>query len=123
MVREIFFWGNSFDKFYNQQDLKVRRKIDHVLWLIRYTVRVPIKFLKYLEDTDGLYEIKISSTFKEIRIFCFFDDNKVIVLLNCFLKKSQKTPKNEIELGERLKSEYFKFKKIGANNNEQDNNI
>lgn len=103
------FLGDNFDNFYTQQDLKVRKKIDYVLWLIRYTPRVPIKFLKYLENTDGLYEIKISSTFKEVRVLCFFDETKVIVLINCFLKKSQKTPKNEIELGERLKSEYYKF--------------
>ncbi len=110
MIREIIFWGDNFSTFYNQQDLKVRKKIDYVLWLIRHTERVSIKFLKYLEDTDGLYEIKISSTFKEIRILCFFDETKVIVLINCFLKKSQKTPKKEIELGNKLKSEYFEFK-------------
>ena len=110
MIREIIFWGDNFYGFYNQQDLKVRKKIDYVLWLIRHTVKVPIKFLKYLEDTDGLYEIIIRSTFKEIRVLCFFDEEKVIILINCFLKKSQKTPKNEIELGERLKREYFKFK-------------
>ena len=110
MIREIFFWGDYFENFYNQQDLKVRKKIDYVLWLIRYTLKVPGKFLKYLEDTDGLFEIKIRSTFKEVRIFCFFDENKMIVLINCFLKKSQKTPKNEIEFGEKLKDEYFKLK-------------
>jgi phage-related protein len=110
MIREILFWGDNFINFYNQQDQSVKKKIDYVLWLIRSTVRVPIKFLKYLEGTDGLYEIKISSTFKEVRVLCFFDEKRVIVLINCFLKKSQKTPKNEIVLGERLKSEYFKFK-------------
>ncbi len=107
MIREILFWGNDFTAFYNQQELKVRKKIDYVLWLITHTERVPIKFLKYLEDTDNLYEVKISSTFKEIRILCFFDETKVIVLINCFIKKSQKTPKNEIELGEKLRREYF----------------
>jgi len=78
--------------------------------LISNNERVPIKFFKYLEDTDGLYEIKISSTFKEIRVLCFFDETKVILLINCFIKKSQKTPKNEIELGEKLKREYFEVK-------------
>ena len=111
MVREILFWEDNFSTFYNQQELKVRKKIDYVLWLIRHTKRVPIKFLKYLEDTDGIYEIKISSAFKEIRVLCFFDETKLIVLINCFSKKTQKTPKNEIELGERLKREYFEFKK------------
>ena len=69
MIREIIYWGNKFSAFYNQQDLKVRKKIDYVLWLISYTERVPKKFLKYLEDTTGLYEIKISTIkifFKEI---------------------------------------------------------
>ena len=83
MIREILFWGNDFNAFYNQQELKVRKKIDYVLWLITHTERVPIKFLKYLEDTDNLYEVKISSTFKEIRILCFFDETKMIVLINC----------------------------------------
>ena len=110
MIREIQFWGDNFIAFYNQQELKVRKKIDYVLWLISNNERVPIKFFKYLEDTDGLYEIKISSTFKEIRVLCFFDETKVILLINCFIKKSQKTPKNEIELGEKLKREYFEVK-------------
>ena len=110
MIREIQFWGDNFIAFYSQQELKVRKKIDYVLWLISNTERVPIKFFKYLEDTDGLYEIKISSTFKEIRVLCFFDETKVILLINCFIKKSQKTPKNEIELGEKLKREYFEVK-------------
>jgi len=110
VIREIIYWGDNFSNFYDQQELKVRKKIDYVLWLIRYTERVPIKFLKYLENTTGLYEIRISSPFKEIRIICFFDETKLIVLINCFLKKSQKTPKNEIDLGEKLKREYFDFK-------------
>ena len=45
MIREIIFWGNYFEIFYGQQDLKVKRKINHVLWLIKYTNRVPEKFL------------------------------------------------------------------------------
>jgi phage-related protein len=110
LIREIIFWGDHFSDFYDKQDLKVKKKIDQVLWLIRYTDRVPKKFLKHLEGTDGLYEIKICTTFKEIRILSFFDDNYLIVLINCFLKKSQKTPKNEMESGKKLKQEYFLFK-------------
>jgi len=29
---------------------------------------------------------------------------------NCFVKKSQKIPKKELDLGQRLKQEYFKFR-------------
>jgi phage-related protein len=111
MIREIIVWGDHFYSLYNQLDIKVKKKIDYVFWLIRYTEKVPIRFLKYLEDTDGLFEIKISTAFKEIRILCFFDESKLVVVINWFFKKSKKTPKQEIELGERLKKEYFEFKK------------
>ena len=110
MVREVIFWGDYFDIFYGQQDQKARRKIDYVLWLISNTVRVPEKFLKHLEDSNGLYEIRVSTTFKEIRILSFFDEEKLIVIVNCFVKKSQKTPKKELVLGQKLKQEYFNLK-------------
>jgi hypothetical protein len=57
-----YFWGDYFEIFYGQQDQKVKRKINYVLWLIRYTEWVPEKFLKHLEDSDGLYEIRNSTT-------------------------------------------------------------
>jgi phage-related protein len=110
MVREVIFWGNYFKTFFIQQDQKVRRKINYVLWLIRYTERVPEKFLKHLEDSNGLYEIRISTTSKEIRFLSFFDDDKLIVVINFFVKKLQKTPKKELESGQKLKQEYFNFK-------------
>jgi phage-related protein len=64
-----------------------------------------------LEDSNELYEIRISTTFKEIRILSFFDEDRLIVVVNCFVKKSQKTPKKELELGQKLKQEYFNLKK------------
>jgi phage-related protein len=45
------------------------------------------------------------------RIFCCFDEGKLIILFNGFQKKRQKTPKNEIEKAMRLMKEYFKLKK------------
>jgi len=71
MIREVIFWGDYFHSLYNQLDVKVKKKTDCVFWLLRYTEKVPMRFLKYLEDTDGLFEIKISTTFKEIRVLCF----------------------------------------------------
>jgi phage-related protein len=111
MIRELIFWGDNFDSFYSQLDNKVQRKVDYVLWLIQNTEKVPVRFLKSLEDTDDLYEVKVSTSFKEIRILCFFDEGKLIVLVNCFFKKSRKTPRQEIEVGERLKKEYFEAKR------------
>ena len=107
MQREIIFFGNHFFDFYSEQDKKTKEKIDFVLDLIRNVERVPIKFLKYLDGTDGLYEIKVITQTKSLRIFCFFDEGKLIVLINGFIKKSNKTPKKQIELGSKLKREYF----------------
>jgi len=107
MKRKILFFGDYFLDFYSKQDLKVKEKIDFVLDLIRNVERVSIKFLKYLEGTDGLYEVRVLTNKSNIRIFCFFDEGNLIILINGFIKKTNKTPKNELELGIRLKEEYF----------------
>ena len=114
MERKIIFYGNYFSKFYAKQNKKARDKIDYVIDIIKYIERVPAQFLKHLEGTESLYEIRISTTLKQIRIFCFFDKGQVIVLTNCFVKKRQKTPKKELELAIKLKKEYFVFKKRGV---------
>lgn len=113
MERKIAFYGNYFSEFYKKQNEKTRDKIDYVIDIIRFIDRVPIQFLKYLKGTDSLYEIRISMTFKQIRIFCFFDEGHVVVLTNCFVKKTKKTPKRELELAIKLKSKYFATKKKG----------
>ena len=93
--------------FYHQQDEKVQEKIEYVFDVIRYEKKVPVKFLKHLEGTDKLYEVRVKVGSNIYRIFCFFDKGKLVVLLNAFQKKSQKTPKNEIKLAEKLKKEYY----------------
>ncbi len=110
---KITFYGNYFSKFYEAQNNKIRDKIDYVIDIVKYTERVPIQFLKHLEGTEGLYEIRVSTTFKQIRIFCFFDEGRVVVLTNCFVKKTQKTPKKELDLAKKLVKEYFKIKTKG----------
>ena len=107
MTRKILFYGNYFLDFYNSQDEKTKEKIDFVLDLIRNVERVPVKFLKYLEGTDGLYEIRVTVISGSIRIFSFFDEGRHIILINCFVKKTNKTPKNEIIKATKLKDEYF----------------
>jgi phage-related protein len=110
MIRKVISYKDYFIKFYKSQDKKTQEKIEYVLDLIRFEKQVPIKFFKYLDDTDGIYEIRIITTFKSIRIMCFFDRGELVVLTNCFLKKSQKTPSKEINLAERLKKEYMNEK-------------
>ena len=64
-----------------------------------------------MTGTDGLYEIRIEFESNIYRVFCCFDKGNLVVLFNGFQKKSQKTPKKEIELALKLKEEYFNTKK------------
>jgi len=109
--RKIIVYKDYFADFYKAQDEKIRGKIGYVLDLVRFEKRVPKKFFKSLENTDGIYEVRIITTFKSIRILCFFDNGNLIVLANCFVKKTQKTPRKEIKLAEKLKKEYLKDKR------------
>lgn len=111
MLREIYFFGERVISFYQEQPPKVQRKIEYVLDLVRFERQVPIKFFKKLEGTDGLYEVRVIAAQKSIRILCFQDGGKLVVLTNAFVKKSQKTPKNEIQLAMKIKKEYLKAKR------------
>ena len=50
-----------------------------------------------MENSDGLFEIRAEVGSNIFRVFSFFDEGNLGILLNGFQKKSQKTPKNEIE--------------------------
>jgi len=74
--------------------------------------RIPQKFLTHIEGTDGLYEIRIKEGSDIYRVFCCFDAGRIVILFNGFQKKSQKTPRKEIEKALRIKQDYFKSKII-----------
>ena len=107
MIREVIAYKDNFINFYKAQDLKIQEKIEYVLDLVRFERQVPKNFYKLLENTDGIWEVRVITTFKSIRILCFQDEGNLVVLTNCFLKKTQKTPKKEINKAEKLKKEYF----------------
>lgn len=104
--REITFYKNYFQVFFEKQTKKVKAKIVWTLELVEELQRVPETYLKHIENTDGLYEIRIQSGNNIFRIFCFFDHGKLVVLVNGIQKKTQKTPKKEIETALKIKSEY-----------------
>ena len=111
MTREIRFYEKHFIEFYLSLDSSVQEKIEYAFKLIRTVDRIPTKFLKHIENTEGLYEIRIKSGSDIYRIFCCFDKGKIVILFNAFQKKTQKTPKREIEKGLKLMQEYFQNKK------------
>jgi phage-related protein len=104
--RKITFYKSYFQDFFIEQNKKVRAKIVWTLDLIEDLQRVPETYLKHIENTEGLYEIRIQLGNDIFRIFCFFDQGQLVVLANGFQKKTQKTPKKEIEMALKIKSEY-----------------
>jgi phage-related protein len=108
-MRIIKPYKNFFWDFYNPLNKKVKEKVDYVLQIIVSADRIPTKFFKHLEE--GIYEIRIEFGSNIYRIFSFFDDNKLVVLLHGFQKKTQKTPRKEIERAIILRRDYYADKK------------
>ena len=104
--RKIAFYKDYFQDFFDKQSEKVKAKIIWTLNLVEDLQRVPEPYLKHIENTIGLYEIRVQFGSDIFRIFCFFDQGQLVVLSNGFQKKTQKTPKKEIELALKIKAEY-----------------
>ena len=111
MIRKIIFYKNHFTDFYSKQSSKIQEKIEFTLDLIRKVERVPVKFLKHIEGTKGLFEIRVKVGKNIFRVFCFFEKEQLVILINGFQKKSQKTPPKEIKLALKLMGEYYDEKK------------
>lgn len=106
LVRQVVAYKNYFLDFYSEQTDSVQAKIEWTLNLIRVTRQVPEKYFLHIEGTKGLYEIRVEVGGNIYRIFSFFDKGNLVILGNAFQKKSQKTPKREIERALKIMEEY-----------------
>lgn len=104
--REIFVYKDYFLDFFQKQKAKVKEKILWTLMVIETQEKISTEYFKHIEGVDGLYEIRIQFGNDIFRVFCFFDEGKLVVLTNGFQKKTQKTPKREIEKAIKIKEEY-----------------
>jgi phage-related protein len=109
-IREVIAYENHFEDFLLEQPIKVQDKIFKIIEAIETLERVPSNYLKSIEATDGLFEARIQLGTSIWRVFCFFDKGKLVILLNGFLKKTQKTPKKELEKALKLMTKYYKEK-------------
>lgn len=96
-VREVIQYKHYFEEFLLAQPIKVQDKIFNVLEIIETYERVPSTYLKSIAGIKGLYEARIKLGSNIWRVFCFFDRGKLVILLNGFIKKRQKTPQKEID--------------------------
>lgn len=110
-IREVIAYKHYFEEFLIRQPMKVQDKIFKIIEAIETLERIPTSYLKLISGTNGLYEARIQLGTDIWRVFCFFDKGKLVILLNGFQKKTQKTPKNEIEKAIILMKEYYESRK------------
>lgn len=108
--REVITYKDYFEEFFKKQSRKVQDKIIKVLDILETVERVPITYLKYIEGTNGLFEVRVQLASDIFRIFCCFDGNRLVVLFSGFQKKTQKTPSKEIDRAVSIMNEYFNYK-------------
>ena len=109
--RNIITYGGYFEHFFDTLTKEEQEKVGYALLLLKTQERLPTKWIKHIKD--GLYELRIEYNSNTYRIFFTFDKGNIVVLFNCFQKKSQKTPKKEIELALTLKRTYYEEQTSG----------
>jgi len=67
---------------------------------------IPAHYFSKLSGTDDIWECRIKQGSNTYRIFSFWEGNQII-LTHGFIKKTQKTPQNEIEKAENYKKDYL----------------
>jgi hypothetical protein len=93
--RNIYTYKNYFWDFYNEQTQKTQKKIDWVIDLVKTLEIIPQNFF----DTvgDGIFEIRVEFQSNIFRIFCCFDEENLIVLMNSYQKNLLKHQKMKLK--------------------------
>lgn len=104
--RKVIAYKRYFLDFYENQSDRVQAKIEWTLKLIQVTEQIPEKYFKHMEGTNGLYEIRVEVGSNIFRIFSFFDKGNLVILGNAFQKKTQKTPRQELDKALKIMEEY-----------------
>jgi phage-related protein/DNA-binding XRE family transcriptional regulator len=108
--RELYFYKDYFERFYESQTDRVKKKILWTLRVVSELEQIPDTYLKHIKNASGLYEIRVQVGNNIFRIFCFFDQDNLVVIGHGFQKKTQKTPKLQIEKAEQIKKNTMKTK-------------
>ena len=102
------------EEFILSQELKMKSRLYRTLAVLETdgnNIREP--YSKFLGD--GIYEVRVQQGNNIARVLYFFVVNRKIILTNGFIKKSQKTPKSEINKAKKFRSEYLNMKRSEEN--------
>ena len=107
-VKQIIAYKDYFNDFYESLSQKGKEKVDRVMVLMHSDNRMPTHYIKPL--VEGVFELRISVPNKELRILFIYGGDQMVILFNCFVKKTRKTPKNGINKAIQLKKQYYEEK-------------
>lgn len=106
---ELKAYKGYYQKFVKSLTRAKYLKFLRALMLLRHSDKQDIpRHFKYI--TDGINELRVNYGSNELRLFFFRDGDTLVILLNGFKKKTQKTPKKEIDQAIKLKKEYYEQK-------------
>lgn len=80
-IRTIIAYKDYFRDFLRSLSPKIRQKVSNIFDIIETVEIVPSRHLRHIEGTDGLYEIRVQFGSDILRVFCFFDTGKLVILL------------------------------------------
>ena len=108
--RVIFYSTSSgrepAKEFLDSLDLKMKAKMVKTIAFLQdvgTAAREP--YSEYIDD--GIFELRAKVGSDISRVMYFFFAGGKIILTNGFIKKTQKTPKNEIELAKKYRNDYL----------------
>lgn len=117
-MREIVFYETDEGKkpVENFLDSLTAKQAQKVIWVLKIIEElptisaIPTTYLKKLTNTDDIWEVRIQLGNDIFRLLGFFDTDDLVILTNGFTKKTQKTPKSEINIAENYKHRYLQRK-------------
>ena len=101
---------SPIDEFLNTLSSKQAQKVAWVLNLVEELDIVPSQYFQKMPNTEDLWEVRVKTGSNIFRFLGFFDGTKLVVLSHAFQKKTQKTPRQAIQLAEERKRDYFRRK-------------
>ena len=112
MSRTVIFYRMTngrcpIEEFLDRLPSKVTQKLLWVVELIKELNMVPSQYFKKLPGTDDIWECRIAQGSNVYRLFAFFEKGDLVILTHGIMKKTQKTPPQELRKAEEYKADWL----------------
>ena len=107
-MKKVIAYKHYYKDFMESLQRDEQLKVKRALTLFSTEDKIPRHFIENMGE--GLYQLRITLLKREARLLFIYDGNTLVVVFNCFIKKQNKTPKQEIEKAKRLIKDYYENK-------------